>query len=296
MTVRSRDMRMATPPIFLINLDRSHERLALMQAQANDLGLVLERVPAIDGTKQLPGWMVAQFMDRRERVRGGLSEGEVGCYASHLLVFSKIVERRLEAAIVLEDDAVLDADFERMALAAVRAAPAGWDCIHLSTDFKRPAFPIADLGSGRSLVRYKRLPVNSLGYVVSLAGASKLLEARHRVRPFDLEFRMAWMTGLEMFGTYPALARANAKFETTIRAAWKDYGCTATRAQWKPSWASRLHGWFYVMARLKPTGALHCLTRSPRDRAQVPTPAAARDWGIARSQNGKPSWQSDTGS
>jgi glycosyl transferase family 25 len=287
---------MPTPPIFLINLDRSPERLALMRAQANELGLAFERVAAIDGTRQLPGWMVAQFLDERGRVRGGLSEGEVGCYASHLLVFSKIVERRLEAAIVLEDDAILDQDFERMAHAAVRAAPAGWDCIHLSTDFKKPAFPVAELGPGRSLVRYRRLPVNSLGYVVSLAGASKLLAARPRVRPFDLEFRLAWLSGLEIFGTYPALARANGRLETTIRADWKDRGCTATRTRWKPGWASRLHGWFYVMVRLRPAGALHCWTRSPRSRARLSTPASSRDWGLARSQNGKASWQSDTGS
>ena len=196
---------MPMPPIFLINLDRSHERLALMQAQANVLGLAFERIPAIDGTRQLPGWMVSQFLDDRGLVRGGLSEGEVGCYASHLLVMSTIVERRLEAAIVLEDDAILDADFEQAACAAVRAAPAGWECIHLSTDFKKAAFPVAGLGLGRSLVRYKRLPVNSLGYIVSRAGAAKLLEARHRVRPFDLEFRLAWLSGLGDFRDLPCI-------------------------------------------------------------------------------------------
>ena len=286
---------MTSIPIFLINLDRCPERLALMQAQANELGLLLERVAAIDGTWRLPAWMVSQLIDERGRSHGGLSDGEVGCYASHLLVLSKIVERRLEAAIVLEDDAVLDQDFERAACAAVRAAPEGWDCIHLSTDFKKPAFPIADLGAGRSLVRYKRLPVNSLGYVISLAGATKLLAARHRMRPFDLEFRLAWLTGLEIIGTHPALARSNTRLETTIQADWKDRGCTATRAQWKPSWASRVHGWFYVMARLRPSGALHCWTRSHRDQGDVATPAAP-DWKLARSQNGKASWRSDTGS
>jgi glycosyl transferase, family 25 len=277
---------MSTPPIFLINLDRSHERLALMQAQADALGLAFERVSAINGTRQLPGWMISQFLDQRGRVRGGLSEGEVGCYASHLLVMSTIVERRLEAAIVLEDDAVLDPDFEQAACAAVQAAPAGWECIHLSTDFKKAAFPVASLGLGRSLVRYKRLPVNSLGYIVSRAGAAKLLDARHRVRPFDLEFRLAWLTGLEIFGTYPAVARANQRLETTIRADWKDLGCTVTREQWKPGWASRLHGWFYVMSRLRPAGALHCWTAARRDRGSAST-SASQDWELAGSQNGR---------
>ena len=35
--------------IFLINLDRSPQRLAFMTAQLNALGLRAERLPAVDG-------------------------------------------------------------------------------------------------------------------------------------------------------------------------------------------------------------------------------------------------------
>jgi len=279
---------MGAPRMFLINLDRSPERLALMRAQADELGLVFERVPAVDGTSRLPVWAVAQFMDDRGHARGGLSEGEVGCYASHLLALSKIVEHRLEAAIVLEDDARLDEDFEQMALAAIRAAPAGWDCIHLSTHFKKPAFAIAELGSGRSLVRYMRLPVNSAAYAISLTGASKLVASRHRVRPFDLEFRQAWLAGLEMFGIYPALVRPDTKLPSTIQADWKDKRSKAAQVQWKPSLVSRLRGWIYVLARLGPAGAWHCWTTTLADRSPVPATACLGDRRFVHAQDGKP--------
>src|SRR6476646_8063978 len=143
-------------PIFVINLDRSPERLALMQAQAGALGLSFERVPGVDGTKALPAWVVTQFLGELGQEPTALSKGEVGCYASHLRVMSKIIDQRLQAAIVLEDDALLDENFARNAEQAVRAAPEGWDCIHLSTNFKRPEFPHADLETGISLVRYTR--------------------------------------------------------------------------------------------------------------------------------------------
>ena len=125
-------------PIFVINLDRSPERLALMQAQAGALGLSFERVPGVDGTKALPAWVITQFLSELGQEPTALSRGEVGCYASHLRVMSKIIDHRLEAAIVLEDDALLDESFARNAERAIRAAPEGWDCIHLSTNFKRP--------------------------------------------------------------------------------------------------------------------------------------------------------------
>jgi len=79
------------------------------------------------------------------------------------------------------------------------------------------------------------------------------LRGRHNLAPlplivappsFDLLVRLAWLTGLEMFGTYSALARANQGLETTMRADCNDLGCTATREQWRPGSAARLHGWF----------------------------------------------------
>jgi glycosyl transferase, family 25 len=272
-------------PIFLINLDRSPNRLALMRAQANASGLRFERVPAIDGTKELPTWATVQFLSPHGRVRAGLSEGEVGCYASHLLVFSKIIERRLEAAIVLEDDAVLDDEFGWKTLQAIRAAPAEWDCIHFSTSSEHSAFPVADLGSGHCLVRYMRPPVNSLAYAISLAGAIKLMAPRYRVRPFDVEFRLAWGTGLEIFGTDPALARPHEHLASAIDGDCKKERFEGWRrrnpgqqAQWKPGLASQIRGWFHVMHRLGFARALQSWNATPPRSCELSTKRPVGFW------------------
>jgi len=264
-------------PIFVINLDRSPERLALMEAQAGALGLGFERVPGIDGTKALPAWVVTQFLGELGQAPTALSKGEVGCYASHLRVMSKIIDHRLEAAIVLEDDALLDESFARNAERAVRAAPEGWDCIHLSTNFKRPAFPIADLELGVSLVRYMRQPINSTAYIISLAGAVKLAAPRRRTCPFDVEFRQPWLSGLEIFGTYPALVHPNQYLASTIEADWKAPHLKTRRRRkahqqvmWKPRLGSQVHGWFYVLTRLGMAGALHCSTATLRRSGSRP--------------------------
>jgi len=255
-------------PIFVINLDRSPERMVLMRAQARAAGLRFERVRGVNGIQELPIWAKPQFLDGRGRTRSGLSTGEVGCYASHLLVMSKILEQGLQGAIVLEDDAVLDDSFARLVERASSAVPDPWDCIHLSTRFKRPAFPIVDLGSGRSLVRYMRQPINSTAYMISLAGAAKLAAPRPRTRPFDVEFRQPWLSGLEMFGIFPALVHPHEHLASTIDADWKTRRSKANRlratsrqqALWKPGLASQIRGWFYVLTRLGIAGALHCWT------------------------------------
>src|SRR5262245_10806925 len=91
--------------VFLINLDRSVDRLAHMQRQFDRLRMTVERLPAAEGLN-IPAWMRSEFKGPHQ-----LSPGEVGCYASHLMVAHKIVAEELSHAVVLEDDAILDDDF-----------------------------------------------------------------------------------------------------------------------------------------------------------------------------------------
>lgn len=229
---------------FLINLDRSPDRLAQFDAQAKKLGFDYERCSGVDGYQSVPDWLRDEF----DPV-GALTTGEIGCYASHLSVCRIVRDRGLDAAIVLEDDVELDPDFKELALAAICGAPDGWDIIHFSTKFKRPAYSIFALRRGRHLVRYSRLPANSAAYAISSPGASKLLKAGLRKLPFDMEFRYSWLRGLEVYGVYPPLARQRPDVSSTI-----DGACPASptkRPQHvKPNLHSQLRGWLYVVRRI----------------------------------------------
>jgi glycosyl transferase family 25 len=252
---------MASYRIFLINLDRSPDRLARMREQARDLEFDYERVRGVDGSANLPAWLRDQF-----DLHSGMSNGEIGCYASHLCACALIREQGLEAAIILEDDVVLDPDFAVASGSAIQSAPPGWDIVHLSTNFKKPALPVSQLGGGRTLVRYARLPSNSAAYAISAAGAAKLLAPGRRTRPYDLEFRYAWMRGIELFGVYPPLARQRSDIDSTIEAEWHDHanggarrrGKSPTQKRWKPNLASQIQGLFFVGRRLGLAGMFHC--------------------------------------
>jgi glycosyl transferase family 25 len=149
-------------PVFLINLDRSSDRLATMQLRGDAIGLAFNRIQAIDGAN-VPGWLAPQFLD------SPMSPGEIGCYASHLTVHQRIVDDGLPHALILEDDVRLEPDVLTAAAEAIAAAPADWDCIHLSARWKRPVYPIAHLPGGRRLVRFIRVPLNAGGYLISRA-------------------------------------------------------------------------------------------------------------------------------
>ena len=199
--------------IFVINLDRSPDRLAFMRGQAERLDFEFERVAAVNGL-DVPSWLSDEFAGPH-----ALLPGEVGCYASHLVAAKQVVARDLSEAVILEDDAELQPDFMALVSKAVRAAPAGWDIVHLSTVFKKSIVVVADLGEGHLLVRYTQWPANTAAYVLSNKGARKVLTPQRRFMPVDIERRYAWRRQLNIVGMYPAPVVQVGSFADTVRCA-----------------------------------------------------------------------------
>lgn len=195
---------------YLINLDRSVDRLAFMNAQFASLRMKVERFSAISGTC-VPEWLRLEFSGPHS-----MTSGEVGCYASHLCIAQKIVGEGSQFATILEDDARLDADFSDICLSAAMSAPDGWDIIHLSAVVKRPMVKAASLCGGRTLVRYTRNPATTAAYILSNAGARKILSPMPRIRPNDMDNRRAWEQKLNFMGVHPAPARQDDRMTSTM--------------------------------------------------------------------------------
>jgi glycosyl transferase family 25 len=227
------------PHVFLINLDRSRNRLQHMAKQASSLGLAFERIPAVEGAN-VPDWLRSEFDTPH-----AMSPGEVGCYASHLVVAQHVVARGLPYAVVLEDDVELAPDFKTTIRAAIDAAPPGWDLIHASSVFKAPVIHLGALSDRSHLVQYTRMPVNTAAYVVSNRGARKRLSPMVRSRPVDMDNRYAWLQRLEIFGVYPAPAEQREEIPSEIG--------TATRRRsraWSPGVLSQFLGMAYTAKRV----------------------------------------------
>lgn len=204
-------------PIFLINLDRDADRLALMGAALAKLGLTFERIPAVLGLA-MPAWVQPYFLDAGGAIASKLRVGEVGCYASHLVVARKMVAEGIPAALVFEDDLEFPEDFAALIMETLRIAPAGWDIIRLSNPPKAPYVPVADLPGGRDLALYARVPNNTGASLLSLSGAKKLLRPGPRDLQIDEHLRRPWDLGMETYGIVPAPIRSNIFDTSTIEA------------------------------------------------------------------------------
>lgn len=194
-------MSKRTVPVYLINLDKDTERLQLMTAQLDSLGLSFERVPAILGT-DMPDWLRPYFLREDGSIASELRIGEVGCYASHLQVLLRIAYSH-RPALVLEDDLRIQEDFPEI-LEAVESLPAGWDIIRLSNNLKRGYLPVSALSQRYQTVKFHRVPPSTGAYLITPKGAHKFLAWKGARRlPIDQDLRRVWDCRLATYGIYP---------------------------------------------------------------------------------------------
>lgn len=122
--------------------------------------------------------------------------GEIGCFLSHRSAWQSIVERGLEAAVILEDDVELEPRaFGRAVGLAVDAARhhglVRLPLMERTGVFQRRA-------GAPSVTRPVVLPLGTQAQVVSADAARRLLEASRTFdRPIDVFLQMRWVTGLD---------------------------------------------------------------------------------------------------
>lgn len=210
--------RMESLQLYVVNLPGSVERRASMEQQAAQLGLQLTFFAAVDG--RVPNPLFAHVnVDRRQACKGRpFRPGEIGCWASHYLLWQRCVDSG-QPMIVLEDDIVLEPPLLEM-LRALPQLPAdiGYFRLHAAD---RPSRPWRGFG-GFVLHRYWRSPMCTFGYYLAPEAAARFLRhADEWVIPVDDYMDLAWLHGVECLGLKPGLVSSGEMFDSTIRVGGK---------------------------------------------------------------------------
>ncbi|QNH34548.1 glycosyltransferase family 25 protein [Aminobacter sp. MDW-2] len=195
-------------PIFLINLDRSKDRLAAVTASAHEYGLQITRIAAADGRaldeQQLRTLDEPKF---HEMCGKGVLLPELGCYISHLQALKQIAEGTAEMGVVLEDDVRFTPDFAPMLDRLSRVG--GWDVVklinHRTVGFVRHLKLTDTYSLGRCLHGSMG---SAAAYVVRRDAARKLLVAMEKMSlPYDVELERAWIHKVDFFTLDNAVVR-----------------------------------------------------------------------------------------
>jgi glycosyl transferase family 25 len=197
---------------FYLNLDQEAARRHAIEDQLACAGISAERVDAVDGSRPLPAEL-SHYFDAKHV----MDAGALGCYASHIKAWRLITLKSLPHALVLEDDAILPANLSAILSDVIATLPKGWDMVHLGTEPDRAVCEIAKVGP-RKIVQFSRVPPGAVGYLISRAGAKKLLQAKPRVWPIDTDTRRPWVFKLDVYGVVAPPIRHNWLMPSTIRA------------------------------------------------------------------------------
>jgi len=165
---------------FLINLDRSPERLLFFTRQAEQYGLAFDRVSAVDGRK-LSAVEIQSALDPCFEFQP-INECELGLFLSHRAIWERVVGENIPAAAIFEDDVVLSPQIST-ALAALDRCEMPYDLIKIETTLRKVVCGRVgvELPSGQALHLLRSWHGGTAGYIVSHRGASKLLAAKEKI-------------------------------------------------------------------------------------------------------------------
>lgn len=150
---------------------------------------------------------VYDFEENAKQFKRPLSHQEIGCYISHKQLWEKIATSYEPAAVVLEDDAIIEGDLAGLIdeLAAIDI-----ERVYVKIDGPiRSALDVNVLKIGNyKLERTRCVAPRTTGYILGRSAARKLCKYQKRFfRPVDIDLKHHWEHGVPILTTSPQLVR-----------------------------------------------------------------------------------------
>ena len=203
-------MTKLTVPVLVINLDRSPERMTAVAKNLTALELPFVRIPAIDGANESDEVLYKNYSavkNIKEHYRP-LKRGEIACYLSHRKACEYIIKNKLDCALVLEDDAILNLEANEF-LKKAALTYKHWDIVKLFYGaYQKKTAPITTLPltKDNGFALWKKVPTSTMAQLISYEGAKKIIELSNNFgRPIDLDMRSWWLHNLKIFNVIKPL-------------------------------------------------------------------------------------------
>ena len=194
--------------VHVINLEGSAARRAALTKRLGELGVDFEIVRAVDGRAGYAAFESCDLLQYRLNTGRAPSDGEVGCYASHLLLW-QLCAATDEPLVVMEDDAEPLPTFTA-ALEAARRLIGRYGFIRFEYD--GPAQPartwrVETMGAftAHYFVKY---PYGAMCYALSPPVARAFVAVSRELRaPVDQFIKRCWEHRQPLYGLLPYSVR-----------------------------------------------------------------------------------------
>ena len=188
-------------PIHVISLRDADERRANVRREFARRHVEFRFFDALDGAS---GAELFERIDAEAFVLHTgrqLSQGEIGCYASHKALWQRCVEQD-RPLMIMEDDCRLSDDFREAVDAAGDLVPE-LGLVRLQDERRGASRPVMEY-RGFRLERYTKTPHCTMCYALSPATARRLLEVNRDFRaPVDVVMKQVWRIDNPMYCLKP---------------------------------------------------------------------------------------------
>ena len=166
--------------IYVINLDKSKDRMQNIKRISRESNIDIERFPALYGKNLDFNFLKKHnYLSNKRIIK---FNGSLGCYMSHCLLWEKIYkENKYENVLILEDDCIIDKNFNQQMEELTKYIPKDFDYIMLGSN-KRKGVSFNEKFIRPIKGNIFGLNAGLYGYIVKVKNIPKLLEL---VKPID---------------------------------------------------------------------------------------------------------------
>jgi glycosyl transferase, family 25 len=212
--------------VFVISLERAVERRGYMKSLVSKLGFTANIVSAVDGRKLNPEQRARYSSARARRVYGcEMSDSEIACYLSHLSIYSRMLEQRIDCALILEDDISSVSDLKPIVDEVMKLPKGSWQVVRLQSTKKSVAQPneardagepVAKVGD-REIFRLRTSVLGGCAYLIRLGAAAAMLARSEQIdMPIDQTLDRYWENGIIPYVLRPMPVWHEDLFESEI--------------------------------------------------------------------------------
>lgn len=191
--------------IFVISLPKAKERQQQVTRQLSGMGVEFEFFEALKAQQSLERYFNQVTSENRKEfvlnTGRNFTQGEIGCYGSHLALWEKCVELN-EPIVIMEDDFFAEPFFPE-ALNTVKKHIETLGFMRLQEERRANKKVMAQSGEFE-IVYYTKLPHSLMCYAITPSVASGLIASvKIFDEPVDVYIKKDWVHGQRMYGVRP---------------------------------------------------------------------------------------------
>jgi len=234
----------------IIHLERSLERKPQVRKLKKDLPYRVKVVKAVDGSKPDNDFLKS-YISRllRPRYPFKLRPAEVACFQSHRKCWQEILDRSLEAALIVEDDVdIIDEEFAAAVKLAMKEIKMG-DLIRFPMKPRERPRNRSVKQDNISIFEPTLIGLGTQAQIVTYDAARRLLEKTERFdRPIDVYLQLRWKHGVRILTLWPNGVREHSSsLGGSLIGKEKRNGNKLLRELLRPLYRAKLH----IYARIK---------------------------------------------